>query len=79
MTNLEEEEESALGQEDRVEDGFAHLQGWIDGGTPLTFKHIASLYDNKTVIVDPVASQPIKLVPLDQVEEHMLHITTNEI
>jgi hypothetical protein len=77
--DLAGDEESGWGQYDRVEDAVNKVQAWIDAGTPLTQNSPISIYNDKTVIIDPVASQPTYLHAEDQHEEHLAHLVINEI
>ena len=58
---------------------YNQLVTWANAGTPLTLEHHSTLYDNKTVFLDPVAVSPIKVVDNQDVENHVASLTCIEV
>jgi hypothetical protein len=57
---------------------YDQLISWANAGDPLTFRHHSDLYDNKTVITNPVSVSPIRIVDHEGVENHVASITVLE-
>ena len=79
MVNLAEENEGALGYTSRVETAATQLKTWANAATPLTMNSRFSVYDNKTVVINPIATNPVKISSSDQLEEILVNATLLEL
>jgi len=59
---------------------FDKFVSWANGGTPLTLQHKSTLYDNKTVFIDPLSIQPLRVVSdaTNKIEVHVAQLTCIE-
>ncbi len=77
--DLQQTQELALGYSSRSETAYTQLKTWANAGTPLTMNSRASVYDSKTVIINPPASQPLRIDSLNQHEEILVNITALDL
>lgn len=77
--DLHNENELALGYTSRCETAYAKLKAWADAGTKLTQNSRFSVYDNKTVILNAPASQPIQIDSDLQHEEILISVSTFDL
>lgn len=71
--------ELVLGYTSRAETAYAQLKTWADGGTKLTMNSRYSVYDNKTVILNAPASQPILIDSDAQREEILISVSAFDL
>jgi hypothetical protein len=60
---------------------YDQLVSWANTGQPLTLRHESSLYDNKTVFLNPTSVSPLRIVnegPEESQEVHVASITCIE-
>ena len=57
---------------------YDQLRTWANAGTPLTLAHHSTLYDGKTVFLNPVSVSPIKVVKHKEIENHVSQLTCIE-
>lgn len=62
----------------RLETTTAQLDSWSANLTKLTMNTIFSPFDNKSVYMKSIPSQPFTVLPDDQIEEAFLNITVHE-
>jgi len=79
MANLQGVDMSALGISTAAETAYAQIKTWAAAATPLTMRSRFSLYDNKTVIIEPPASRPLVIDSAGQIEKHIAHLTCHEL
>jgi hypothetical protein len=58
---------------------YDKLNDWANDGQPLTLRHHSTLYDNKTVFLDPISVSPIHIVDHGGIENHVASITCIEV
>ncbi len=77
----EDEPQDIEGDDDsytRVETMLTQLDTWAANATPLTMRCIFSMFDNKTVFIDPAQLNPIKNIPDDETEKQVCEMTLME-
>jgi hypothetical protein len=57
---------------------YEKLLSWANAGTQLTLAHHSTLYDGKTVYIDPVSVSPIEVVDNKGIENHVAQLTCFE-
>jgi hypothetical protein len=77
--DYEGDEQLTLGQFARAENAWEKLLEWAGGTTALTLRSTYSVIDNKTVILKPPPLRPLKLLPEDQIEEHLVQFSFDEL
>ncbi len=60
---------------------YDKLVEWANDGIELTLRHKSDLYDDKTVVVDPVSIQPTRVVSdaTNKIEVHVAQLTCIEV
>ncbi|KKK70940.1 hypothetical protein LCGC14_2918960, partial [marine sediment metagenome] len=58
---------------------YDQLKTWANAGTQLTLSHHSTLYDNKSVIMNPISVSPIKVVNDKDIENHVASLTCLEV
>lgn len=59
----------------RAETTMTQLDTWSTANTILTFRNPYSIYDNKTVVIEPLGVRPISISIEDEIETHIAEIT----
>jgi hypothetical protein len=62
-----------------IETLLTQMDTWSNAGTALTMRTLYSPFDNKTVQIDPASVQPIKVIPDEQVERHLIQFRVVEV
>ena len=57
---------------------YEQLKTWANAGTQLTMEHHSTLYDGKTVFIEPLSVSPIKVVDEKDIENHVASLTCKE-
>ena len=57
---------------------YEQLKTWANAGTQLTMEHHSTLYDGKTVFIEPLSVSPIKVVDNKDIENHVASLTCKE-
>jgi hypothetical protein len=55
---------------------YDQLVSWANGGQPLTLRHESSLYDNKTVFLNPTSVSPLRVVSEGEEESQEVHVAS---
>lgn len=81
MANLQGADMPCLDYSTAAETAYAKLKAWAAAATPLTMNSRFSLYDSKTVIIEPPAARPLEIdsAGQPQIERHITHITLHEL
>jgi hypothetical protein len=62
----------------RAETLIQQLDAWMTAKTPLTMHSISEIYDNKIVVLDPFATNPLAFVPNEQQEKQSATLIASE-
>jgi hypothetical protein len=77
--NLLGDEEKVVGVFDSVKEAINQLDTWAKSLTPLYVTSDVSVIDKKIVVIEPMPSQLLTLVPDEDIEEESVQITANDI
>lgn len=77
--NLRGDEEKVIGTKANVEKAFNQLDLWSSGLTPLFVKSTIASIADKQVVLSPIPSQLLLLVPDDTIQEQTIQVQVNDI
>jgi hypothetical protein len=78
-TGLDEIEELPLGYAANAETALAQLKTWANAGTVLTLNSKYSVYDSKTVVINPPSTIPIRSDSEGQKEDILVNVSVQEL
>ena len=58
---------------------YDKLVSWANDGAELTLRNHSTVYDNKTVFIDPISISPIRVVDNEGIENHVAALTCIEV
>lgn len=77
--NLRGDEERVIGTKANVQRAYDKLDEWANGLTPLFVTSPIASIGGKQVVMSPIPSQLLLLVPDEQIQEQTIQVTVNDI